>query len=41
MADSPLGPIPTNLLRQTLRGPDLVAVLVLVGFLTSGLGRTG
>ena len=41
MADSPLGPIPTNLLRQTLRGPDLVAVLVLVGFLTSGLGRAG
>jgi hypothetical protein len=39
MADSPFGPIPTNLLRQTVRGPDLVAVLVLVGFLTSGLGR--
>jgi hypothetical protein len=41
MADSPFGPIPTNLLRQTLRGPDLVAVLVLVGFLTSGLGKAG
>ena len=38
-ADSPFGPIPINLLRQTLRGPDLVAVLVLVGFLTSSLGR--
>lgn len=40
-ADSPFGPIPVKLLFQVLRGPDLVAVLVLVGFLTSGLGRTG
>ena len=37
MADSPFGPIPTNLLRQTLRGPDLVAVLVLIGLFTSRL----
>jgi hypothetical protein len=36
-AGSPFGPIPINLIRQTLRGPDLVAVLVLVGFLTSSL----
>jgi hypothetical protein len=36
-ASSPIGPIPVNLIRQTLRGPDLVAVLVLVGFLTSSL----
>jgi hypothetical protein len=39
VADTPFGPISTNLLRQTVRGPDLVAVLVLIGFLTSGLGR--
>jgi hypothetical protein len=30
-ADLPLGPVPTTLLRRLLRGPDLVAVLVLVG----------
>jgi hypothetical protein len=28
-----MGPIPVTLLRQVLRGPDLVAVLVLVGLL--------
>lgn len=38
LADSPFGPIPTNLLRQTVRGPDLVAVMVLVGLFTSGPG---
>ena len=37
LADSPFGPIPTNLLRQLVRGPDLVAVLVLVGLFTSAL----
>jgi len=39
VADSPLGPIPTNLIRQSVRGPDLVAVLVLIGLFTSRVGR--
>jgi hypothetical protein len=30
LADTPLGPVPTLLLRRLLRGPDLVAVLVLI-----------
>jgi hypothetical protein len=30
IADSPLGPVPTTLLRRLVRGPDLVAVLVLL-----------
>jgi Family of unknown function (DUF6297) len=36
LADTPFGPIPVNLLRQALRGPDLVAVVVLAGILFSG-----
>jgi hypothetical protein len=35
VADSPFGPVPVNLLRQTVRGPDLVAVLVLIGLFAS------
>ena len=31
LAHTPMGPIPVTLLRQVLRGPDLVALLVLVG----------
>ena len=38
IADSPFGPVPVNLLRQSVRGPDLVAVLVLIGLFTSHLG---
>jgi hypothetical protein len=38
IADSPFGPVPVNLLRQTVRGPDVVAVLVLIGLFTSHLG---
>jgi hypothetical protein len=34
-ADTPFGPVPVNLIRQTIRGPALVAVLVLVGLLSS------
>ena len=30
LADSPFGLIPVNLLRQSLRGPDVVALLVLI-----------
>jgi hypothetical protein len=30
-ANTPMGPIPTTILRRLLRGPDLVAILVLVG----------
>jgi hypothetical protein len=39
IADSPFGPIPANLIRQTVRGPDLVALLVLIGLFTSRLGH--
>jgi hypothetical protein len=35
IADSPLGPVPTTLLRRLVRGPDLVAVLVLLELFTS------
>jgi Family of unknown function (DUF6297) len=38
IADSPFGPIPANLIRQAVRGPDLVAVLVLIGLLASRFG---
>jgi hypothetical protein len=31
LAHTPVGPIPVTLLRQVLRGPDLVAIVVLVG----------
>ncbi len=38
LSDSPLGPIPTTLLRRLVRGPDLVAVLVLIDlFASAGL----
>ena len=38
LADSPMGPIPTTLLRRLIRGPDLVAVLVLIDlFASAGL----
>jgi hypothetical protein len=38
LADSPMGPIPTTLLRQLVRGPDLVALLVLIDlFASAGL----
>jgi hypothetical protein len=38
LADSPMGPIPTTLLRRLVRGPDLVAILVLVDlFASAGL----
>lgn len=30
LSDTPMGPVPTLLLRRLLRGPDLVAVLVLI-----------
>jgi ABC-type Fe3+/spermidine/putrescine transport system ATPase subunit len=33
LAHTPIGPIPVTLLRQILRGPDLVAILVLVGLI--------
>jgi hypothetical protein len=33
LSDTPFGPVPTLLLRRLLRGPDLVAVLVLVDLL--------
>ncbi len=36
-AGSPIGPIPVNLIRQVLRGPDVVLLLVLFGFLTTNL----
>jgi Family of unknown function (DUF6297) len=32
-ANTPMGPIPTTILRRLIRGPDLVAILVLVGLL--------
>ncbi len=35
LADSPLGPVPTTLLRRLVRGPDLVAILVLLDLFTS------
>ena len=35
LADSPMGPIPTTLLRRLIRGPDLVAILVLLDLFTS------
>jgi hypothetical protein len=35
LADSPLGPIPTSLLRKVVRGPDVVAILVLVDLFAS------
>jgi hypothetical protein len=35
LADSPMGPIPTTLLRRLIRGPDLVAVLVLIDLFAS------
>lgn len=35
IADSPLGPVPTTVLRKLVRGPDLVAVLVLLELFTS------
>jgi hypothetical protein len=38
LADSPFGPIPTTLLRRLVRGPDLVAVLVLIDLFVS-IGR--
>jgi hypothetical protein len=33
LSDTPFGPVPTLLLRRLLRGPDLVAVLVLMDLL--------
>jgi hypothetical protein len=30
-ANTPMGPVPTTILRRLLRGPDVVAILVLVG----------
>ena len=39
IADSPLGPVPTTLLRRLVRGPDLVAVLVLLELFTSASVR--
>jgi hypothetical protein len=36
-AGSPIGPIPVNLIRQIFRGPDVVLLLVLFGFLTTNL----
>jgi hypothetical protein len=32
-ANTPMGPVPTTLLRRLIRGPDVVAILVLIGLL--------
>jgi hypothetical protein len=37
ISDSPMGPVPTSLVRKVLRGPDVVALLVLVDLLVSSI----
>jgi len=37
ISDSPMGPVPTSLIRKVLRGPDVVALLVLVDLLVSSI----
>jgi hypothetical protein len=41
LADTPLGPIPVTLLRQVVSGPDLVAVLVVVGLFAGAATTSG
>jgi len=40
ISDSPMGPVPTSLIRKVLRGPDVVALLVLVDLLVSSIQAT-
>jgi hypothetical protein len=38
LAATPFGPVPINLVRQAVRGPDLVAILVLIGLIVPVAG---
>jgi hypothetical protein len=37
IADSPFGPVPTSLIRKVLRGPDVIALLILIDLLVSSI----